>query len=250
MWMKRLLMIAALAAPSPVLAQDDWNYRTTLYGWATGLASTVDTPQGEIETEIEFEDVLDDLDFAVFGAFEANKGRWSVVFDAMYADLTTDLNTPLDGAPFSRGEVETQLVMLTSYGMYSVVDDDKTSLQVGGGVRYFNTTIDTSLIGQGAAPDVAFSVDGDWVDLVLAARLTQSFTEKWYGVGYADIGGFGIGDESSDLTWQGFAGVGYRFNETWATTGGYRYLSIERELSGQETTTEIYGPYLGLQISF
>ena len=64
-----------------------------------------------------------------------------------------------------------------------------------------------------------------------------------------DVGGFGIGD-SSDLSWQAFGAVGYRFNETWSAELGYRYLSIEREIDNSHVTLDMYGPVLGVTARF
>ena len=90
---------------------------------------------------------------------------------------------------------------------------------------------------------------GGWTDAVIAARVSRQFNDNWYGFAYADVGGFGIGD-SSDLTWQAFAGAGYRFSETWSVAGGYRNLTIEREFGPLDVTSDVSGPFLGFQARF
>ncbi len=248
MALKRICLIAALVVPAPAVAQDDWEYTATFYGWLTGLAATVDTPEGEVEAEVEFSDVLDSLDFAGFGAFEARNGRWSFLVDGMYADLTTDVDAP-SGTLFKRGEVETQAALVGAYATYAVIDEKDLRVDVGSGVRYVDMTVDTQLVGQDPDPNASFSVDGSYADFLLAARAKYYITEKLFTVAYGDVGGFGIGD-SSDLTWQGSIGLGYQISERWASRNGFRYLSMEREFNGVDVTTEVYGPFLGVQYSF
>ena len=51
---------------------------------------------------------------------------------------------------------------------------------------------------------------------------------------------------SSDDTWQAFASVGYKFNDRWSTQPGYRYMSIEKEIGGADTSIELDVPLLGV----
>ncbi len=250
MSLKRTCLIAALvflAAP-PAAAEKKWDYTATLYGWLTDLSSTVETPIGEFETEVEFSEILESLDLAAFGAFEARKGRWALIADVAYADLTSDIDVPFDTL-FGSGEVETQAVLLGGVATYALIDQSNLRFDVGSGIRYANIDVDTLLVGQEETPNASFSFDGSWADFLIAARVKYFITDNLFTVALADVGGFGIGD-SSDLTWQGSIGFGYRFNERWSTRTGYRYLSIKREFGGADITTEISGPLLGVQISF
>lgn len=248
--LKQIVIAAAFLSSTSATAQDGWTYRTTLYGWLAGLSSTVETPQGDLETDIDFDEVLEDLNLGVFGAFDARNGRFSLLADAMFLDLTSELAGPFGGAVYSRGEVDTKMVLVNALAMYALVDDASVRFEVGGGLRYSDMDIDTRLTGQDAVPDVAIDSDADWADLLISTRISGQFTNKWFGVAYADVGGFAIDEASSDLTWQALAGVGYQFTKGWSAVGGYRYLSIEREFLNVDTTTEVYGPFLGAQFSF
>ncbi len=248
MTIKAFLVAGLFALPIAAAAQDDWNHRVTAYGWATGLSSTVETPVGELEAEIDFDEILDSLDLAFFGAFEARKGRWAVVIDGMYADLATEIES-FPTANFNSGEIGTQVGLIGGYVTYAVVDGPKTRIDVGPGLRYTDVSVDALAEGVDPTPDTAITVDGSWTDLVIATRLTQAFNENWYGVAYADVGGFGI-DDSSEITWQAFGGVGYDFGNSWSGLAGYRHLFIDHDFGPTNVDTEISGPFFGVQKTF
>lgn len=245
---KRALLALSLAFPATASAENGWDFTATAYGWFPGLTGAVDTPMGEVEANVDFGDILDSLDIAFLGAIEARKNRLTLIADLQYFDLGTDIDAPT-GALFSGGEADSQTVLLNSYLAYALVDTDNLRFDVGGGLRYTYTQLDTTLFGQGDSPDASFSIDGDFVDLLIAARLSGNFTDRVYGVAFADVGGFGI-EGSSDLTWQIAGALGYRFNETWSLTSGYRHLSIEREFGPTDAEIVVSGPFLGVQASF
>lgn len=249
MSMRLIPILAAMAvvAPGSAAAQSDWDYTATLYGWFPGVSTTVETPVGEVETEVDFDEIFDTLDIAFLGALEARKGRFSLVADLQYFDVGVEAEPPT-GMLFSAAEVDSQMVLVGAYAAYSLVETEDLRFDVSAGLRYVDATIETHLVGAGA-PDATFSRDGGWADVLVAARVSRQFNDRWHGVAYADVGGFGIGD-SSDLTWQAFAGGGYRFNETWSAVGGYRHLTIERGFDNFDVMVDVSGPFLGFQASF
>jgi len=243
-----LLAAVVLAAPGTAAAQGEWNYSATLYGWFPGVKSTVETPFGEVEGEVDFEEILETLDLAFLGAIEARKGRVALVADLQFFDVGVEAEPPA-GLQFSEAEIGSQMTLLSAYATYAVVDQTDLRIDVGGGLRYVDASIDTHLVGQGATPDASFNRDGGWTDPIVAARVRRQFNDRWHGVAYADVGGFGV-EDSSDLTWQAFVGGGYRIDQTWSAVGGYRHLVIEREFRASPVTVEVSGPFLGFQASF
>ena len=100
-----------LASPGSGCAQDsqsDWHYVVTVYGWFTGIEGRVRARATDGETNISLRpsDVLDRLEFAAFGAFEARRGRLGLIIDAFYAGLGASQTPP--AAPSSRisGDVD------------------------------------------------------------------------------------------------------------------------------------------------
>ncbi len=247
--MKRSLLAAMLiACAAPLHAQQsDWSYTASVSGWFTGLDSSIETPFGTVETELDFADVWEKLDFAFFGSFEARNGRWALVTDLVFSDLGSEVATPF-GIAFRRADVDARLTLFSAYAAYAVIDEAALRLELGPGFRYNDASIDVRLVGNVAATrDLSF---GDtWVDPLIGARMRYAFNDNWFVNAFADVGGFGAHD-ASDTTWQAYAGIGYRFNKTWAVQGGYRALTIEREFSGRDITLDLSGPMVGVQVSF
>ena len=249
---KWIALLAAMAVPASAAAQQaqadkGWEYIGSFYGWFPGVTTTVETPVGTVEAEVEFDEVIETLDFAFLGALEARKGRLALIGDVQYFDVSAE--TERAPGSFAGAEVESQLVIFSAYATFALVDQDDLRFDVGGGLRYNGTSVDARLVQTGGASGPTFSDDGGWTDVLLAARVQRQFNEKWYATGYADVGGFGI-EDSSELTWQVSGGLGYRFNDKWSMVGGYRHYSVEHGSDRVTATIEVSGPFLGFQAAF
>ena len=242
-----LATLAALALPAAAEAQS-WEYSASIYAWMSGLDSSVETPFGTVETELSFSDVLDKLDFAFFATLEARNGPWVLLGDLNYSALGTSLGGPI-GANFSDAEVDTTLTVLSAFGGYAVVDRPDLRIEAGGGLRYYDVSVDTTLVGNTGVPNVDIPLSESWVDPIVGLHLRAPLSERWFARGFADVGGFGLGD-SSDLSWQLYAGAGYAINETWELEFGYRHLSIDKELDNADVELDQSGPLFGVTARF
>ena len=82
-------------------------------------------------------------------------------------------------------------------------------------------------------------------------RFTAPLESNWKLGIRGDVGGFGMG---SDITWQVFPFVGYRFSKLFEISGGYRALGMDYK-TGSGTDAFLYdmvifGPQLGLVFHF
>jgi len=252
MSVKWLALFAVLTVPGAVSAQNSdsentWQYTATAYGWFPGVTTTVETPIGKVKAEVDFDEVLETLDIAFLGAFEARKGKLSLIGDLQFFDVSAE--TERAPGSFTGAEIDSQLLIFSAYAAYALVDSDDLRFDVGGGLRYNDTSVEAQLLQEGETASASFEDDSGWTDLLLAARVYRQFNDKWYGIGYGDIGGFGIGD-SSELTWQLSAGAGYEFNDKWSMFGGYRYYSVEHGDELVTATIEVSGPFLSVQVKF
>ena len=239
--------LAGTAIPAAAQAQS-WEYSVSVYVWMSGIDTSVETPIGTIDTELSFGDVLDNLDFAFFGTFQARNGPWVVLGDLNYSALGTSLGGPI-GANFADAEVDPTLTIASAFGGYAFVDRPDLRIEAGGGLRFYDVSVDTRLIGNTGVPDVDIPRSDSWLDVIVGVHLRAPVSERWFARGYADIGGFGLGD-SSELSWQVYAGGGYRINETWSVEVGYRHLSIEKDLDNARIELDQSGPLIGVSARF
>jgi hypothetical protein len=118
---------------------------------------------------------------------------------------------------------------------YNLVDTEKVSLDVFGGARYLNIAVDLELETD------QISDSGDVWDGIGGVRGRVNLAPKWYLPYYADVGA-----GESELTWQAFAGVGWRFKHVDAIAG-WRYL--EYKFKGSSPVLEgltVNGPQIGV----
>lgn len=83
----------------------------------------------------------------------------------------------------------------------------------------------------------------DWVDPFIGVRGYYNFTNDFYAVAKADIGGFGI---SSDLTWQVYAALGYRLSKSTTLELGYKYMAVDYTSGGFTNDVRTSGVFLNL----
>lgn len=237
---------ATLACATPAAAED-WAYSATLYGWVPSLDAKVETPLGTVGVEPDGSDILDALDGAFMGVFTARKGRWGFTADIDYAALSSDESPPV-GLVFNNVDVQTDISMINVKALYRVAETPKGFVNLTGGLRWYDLSLKTEFQSTAVANQKITRSD-NWTDLTLGVSGYADLSERWFLAGFVDVGGFGIGD-SSELSWQAFGALGYRFNEKWSAELGYRYLSIEQEIDNFDVTLDMYGPVIGVTARF
>ncbi|NDR57932.1 hypothetical protein [Aliiruegeria sabulilitoris] len=138
------------------------------------------------------------------------------------------------------------MTAFSGYVAYRVYDGPDLTFDIAGGFRAFGMDIDTKLDGN-LRPSEHASQSASWVDPLIAARLTVPFGGNWFATATADVGGF-ITQASS--TWQAIGLVGYRFNAAWSAEFGYRYMNVQKEISGNEVQLGLGGPVIGATYRF
>lgn len=244
--MRSAIRRLVLALAGPAAAQDGgWSFEVSPYAWTPGIAASVATRFGRLDADASIGDVLSSLDFAAMGLLEARNGRWGLIADLLYADLTERSDTPF-GVLFARARVDTELKLASGYVAWRVHEDDRVAVDAMAGLRAASVDLDVTL-SPGALPGRGFGVSESWVDPLVGGRVRVAMTDRWFATAWGDLGGAGGG---SDRTWQAVGTVGYRFGDRWSVEGGWRQLYIEHELEGRDVTLDLGGPLFGVTLRF
>jgi hypothetical protein len=246
-WLVALIVLADLPAlgqgpippkPSP------WSFEVTPYLWTAGFHGDLSARGREATVDAAFSDLLKELDFGAMLLGEVRYDRWGLLLDGFYIKLSQDADTP--GPAFSRVDVTSETGMLGPSLAYRAVWTDRFSLDVLAGARFW--FVDTELdFRPGAIPGFRVDQSTSWIDPTVGLRLGVELTDRFSLKALGDVGGFGVG---SDVTWQGFAGVGYRFDPRWSVSAGYRALGVDFRRGGFELDVIMHGPVAGIGYRF
>ena len=219
LWALVLGVSAAANAQGDVAAgagiSDRWSVEITPYLWAAGLDGTTaaDGTGSEIDTDYKFFS-LDNLDFALGTSLEARKGRWGMLYDAMYVEFSDAFErAPSSEVEVSGGFVETLGSMTASNGR---------PLELLFGLRYvaLKATVDVAPIPRATARE-------DWLDPLVGLTFAHAFNERWSVTLRGDVGGFSISSRSSELATNVSAMFGWRISDKLELRGGYRMLQMD-----------------------
>jgi hypothetical protein len=243
------LLLAAIGAIGlrPAIADQEpgWHYELTLYGWVPSFSGTVGDASGSLDidlVEFQSDSLIEQTNFAFFGAAKVRRDDFFVFGDLVYADLSDEGLTR--GSVIDKVDAEITAASAIGGAGYTFTRWEGGSADALLGLRY--VTVDATLKvsrGEGA---VKASGDLDWFEPAIGVGARQDLSERWYLEGTAFIGGFGLGSEfTSDL----YAAAGYRLTDWAALIGGYRWLSIDYD-DEIPIDVDLYGPLLGATLSF
>ena len=229
----------------PMVLEDGWKFQATLYGWATALNGDVGIkglpPQG---VDVSFADILKNLDGAFMGSLYASNGTWSVLTDAVWAKLSTDINV---GSFGGTAKFEQKQAILSGVVGYRLpIGPPNLDLSATAGVRYNHLASDIN-IDPAFFPGVSREGTKGWVDPIVGLSVHYAINDKWFINALGDVGGFGVG---SNFTTQGFAAVGYNWTKTISTSIGYRVIYTDYKDGGFVYDVTQHGLFTGLGIHF
>ena len=246
------LVLAVLAA-TPVRAQDNatsefggWEFQISPYAWFVSLDGKAATIRGlpSVDVDANFSDVWDNKNFGALTVLEARRDRFGLKADLIYLDLEASKGTP--GPLFSGTDAEFKTFVSTVSGTYRPFVEGRTWLDVLAGARIWVTDTEITL-NSNVLPNLSADEKETWVDPIVGTRGTYDLGSGFSLSGYGDIGGFGV---SSDLTYQIYGGVGYRFKEWFSAELGYRVLDVDYEDDGFVYDLTMYGPTAGFRFWF
>lgn len=256
-----MLVSGGLASAAGVDMYDgQWHYSLTPYAWFPNIHQTLQysTPLGggkTVDVEVKPDSYLSNLDFALMGTFEARKGEWALAMDLIYNDFSNqdskirnvqgpggNLSLPIDTSL----NVDIKALIWEGIGSYTVARSATGTLDVFGGVRYLGLKTSTDLsfsgpegiIGRSGSQSNRLNV---WDGIVgVRGEVKIGDSGDWFLPYYLDIGA----GSHSNWTWQGWTGVGYRFD--WGDVVlAYRNLYYSTDEDKVIEDLRMAGPALG-----
>lgn len=224
------------------------------YGWLAGMQGEIGSKSADIDpggdldlperVDVRVDDQLQEIGFMFFGEWRGE--RWHVFFDSVWANVSQDgeisLGNLLPSTDAHAGVDGNVYELAVGYRLF---EWSASSMSLYGGARYYDLLVEGHFEG-GLLPDgVTVSAAEDWTDAVAGIRWGYRINETWQGLVLADVGA-----GESDLSWQVFATIAWRFNEWGSVVGGYRYLSLDYETSDYRADISLQGPAIGLSIRF
>jgi hypothetical protein len=228
-------------APAQII-EDRWKFSVTPYFWMAGLGG--ETLTGD-DVNMPFNQVIENLSFAVMTSIAAEKGRVGLYSDLIYMNLEGSKTTTANIVRRSfkaRLDATIQGFITTNSVGYKIVDTPSTGIAGFGGFRYLwlNTDLDFSLNNFSASA----SDQGQVIDAVVGLRGETKFADRWSVAYYGDIG-----TGQSDVTWQLFGGIGYEIKNI-DLFAGYRYIGWRFDDVAGLDALDTYGPVLGARFKF
>ena len=249
-----LAMTATLLIIQPIMAEetagDSWKFSGSIYGWMPSIKG--ETAEGE-DVDVSFSDLVKQLDFTFMGSVAARKNKLSLLLDVLYMNVEDTSNNTLlqnDLLKLSVTNVELKSWIVTPMVAYNVVQSDRVELDLLAGARYLYLKATTDLKAQGPLETHKDSVSGstDFWNGIVGVKGNIKLNEQWF---LPFLGDVGTGD--TDLTWQVFGGVGYKF-ENFDLVAGYRHLewNFDSNDRGGDLLNDLYisGPMVGFRYFF
>ncbi len=261
-----LAALALAAAFAPAGAQtssdDAWRFDATLYMWLPSLKGTTQFPSGAGGPTIDLRvgDVLDKLDRALMGSFEARHGQWGGLVDWVHSDLaarksaTRDLTIgglpPVPSANLDLGlDVTTDL--LTLAGTYTVLESPTNTTRVLAGARMIkmdqtlNWTVASGTIPGLSRSGTTSASNTNWDGIIgVRGRARIDNKSRWFWPYHFDIG-----TGQSNRTLQAAGGVAYAFD--FGDVGiAWRYVDYRFKSSEPIQSLKFNGLALGVNFRF
>ncbi len=241
-----------------------WEFIVVPYLWMTGIDGDVTVKGRDADVDVDFDDILDDLDIAALANFIAKRGRWEFFVQPNYIKLSPEGEVDRSAITLD-ADVETEMLILefgTFYKLGTWGDRFPVSLDILGGGRYWHFDNEIDLDIDASLPNVDLDIrrekdvdsEKDLIDPFVGLRVGTAITKKLRFDVRGDIGGFDISDDTSDLSWQAISLFEYDLSPRIVLGAGYRALDIRYETgSGNDRKgidATIHGPILGAGIRF
>lgn len=236
---------AAAAQRFPLGANQEpaWQFGIAPYLWFAALDGDIGAGALEGDMSTDFSDAVKDLDFGYGIRLEAKNGAWSVLLDLAQLDL--DDKDSLKG---SRVDLDAEILVGDLNFLLEIIQQERYSFEILAGGRY--SDVDNDIKVRGGASS---SSSEEWFDPTIGARIRANLGEGADASVRADYGGFDLGGDDKDTSWQIVAELLFK-SGSYDLGFGYRHLVQEFEQgTGNDAFSwdqEIVGPTVMLNIRF
>lgn len=243
------IALAATLAATPALAQErpPWRVQLTPYVWLAGMEAEVRPQRGlpTVRVDKSFGELLEDLDGALFLTGSARHGRFVLLGDLSWAELSERARRPLAPGVDRSGRLRTRQTQVMLAAGYTAIDRPDLALDLVAGARAWwqRAEVEAQLLQFGRAVTASES----WLDPIVGARVRFELAPGWSIIAHGDLGGFGVGSRS---TWQAYATLNYRLGDAVFVSAGYRHSSVDYRRDGKRLSFEMSGPLIGLTWRF
>lgn len=247
----------AQSLPAQGQSETGWHHTLGLYMFTPVQTKGTSTIAGNsADFDMNLKDVLELLDFALAGRYEAWNGDWGVIVDANYVGIEANQNLP---GPLGSGvRVNVRQKWLGVLGAYRVADgtygarNRRYTFDLQGGIRYNSLRQEINITSPGPGVPPTLGGDQGWVEPVIGGRGMWRLNDRWTTIASLDLGGFGAGGNKLQVG----ANLGFDY-QPWDNTSitfGYRYFSIDYSDTLASGTfaydTYQHGPYFGVKFYF
>ncbi len=234
---------------------DQWHWRISPYGWLPSIYGSVATPEGPeilpepppslIDFEILFRNLRTHIKFlsVLTGEYRYNRFIGAFRFDALVLAAQPLPNLePI----FGRTTLDFGLYGVDGLAGYRVVNDDKSNLDIMGGLRFVHIKVGVqTTIGGSPAVDEEKAPD---LDPLVAVRWRYMPSYRWEIAIYGDITPIPF---DGNWSFQSVAVANYFFNPRFFLAPGYRIVGYRRtDIETLYFDGEVRGPYLRIGFQF
>lgn len=233
------MTLAALPAAAQA-SSNAWQFAIAPYVWLAGMDGSMTIGDQEGEGSVDFDTIIDGLEFAFMGHFDMRNERWAIMSDLIFVDLGGSKDDT-EGAVSA--DYDTTIFELT--GGYRV----SPAVTLLAGARWVDMGMGIRF--EGPLEDRRWDASKSFVDPLVGVHVFAPLSEKWFFGFRADVGGFGVG---SELTWHAYADIGFRVSHLVSILAGYNALDMDYESGTGVVTADldmtVSGPQLAVAFTF
>jgi hypothetical protein len=205
--------------------EDPWQFSVVPLLWLSGVNGNVTVKGHKADVDVGFDQLCQHFNGGFMADFDLRKRKFGFYVQPNYMQLAAGATAGQFG-----GNADLTIWIVEGGGYYEFArwgEEKPLTLEAVVGVRYWGLHNELTLRGSGGVVNFSGSDSTSLVDPLVGLHAQKYLTEKLSLTVRGDVGGFGISNHSSDLSWQAVALIGYDFTRHFALYAGYRALALD-----------------------